>query len=800
MARGAGPFDPAEFRRRRLAAGLTQQQVADSVGTSRRQVTAYEQGRATPEPARLAALAAAVRCTPAVLTGTPEPADLAGLRRAAGLSRSQAVTRLAGLLGDRAPATGWLLARAETGETPAAWRSASRRTDVVAAMAQAYGVPADAVARVWPRPAFPAVQNPTATANRSPWEPAEPVMAPPDPARATTLDDLIQRLRMLKVWAGDPSYDSIRNQVSTAWAAMGRPPAELPGRTTVVDCFRIGRRRVNDELMAAIVRALHPDPGYVAQWRQSLQVIGAETAAAGQVRVQDRLPPELAGFTGRTAELDHLRNGGICAVDGMAGVGKTQLAVHAGHLLLRDQPYDRVLFVDLRGFHPDPAQPPADPAAVLEGFLRLLGVPGQHIPHDLEGRATLYRGLLGDRPALVVLDNAACADQVRPLAPREGSSTVLITSRRTLAGLHPTTRLTLDVFTPSESLEFLARAASRTPAADASGAAARIAARCGHLPLALGLVAGHIQAKPDWSLIDHADWLDERYQRRHLDTGVELALNLSYQHLPADRRRLLRLMALHPGHDLDAYAAAAIADIDLDNARTHLRQLHADHLLQEDSPGRYTFHDLVRAFATASTHDEDRSSERRSALTRLFDYYLRTAAAAMDTLHPAETGPLPPELSGGTLAPFLADPATAVGWLDTERPTLVAVAVHTATHGWPTHSTWLARTLHRYLEAGHYTDAVTVHGHALRAARDSRDPTGQALALNGLGVAYQRLGQPQPAAEHFEQALELFRQVHNPAGEARAWNNLGNATVRSGDYRVATGHFAECRDISRKNR
>ncbi|WP_203780410.1 tetratricopeptide repeat protein [Paractinoplanes rishiriensis] len=810
MARGTSRFNAAEFRRRRLATGLSQQRVAEAVGTTRQQIIAYERGRAAPEPARLATLAAAIGCAPGVLTAAPEPADLAGLRRAAGMTRTQAVARLAGALGDRVPATRWLLEQAETANVPAAWRSTSRRAAVVAAMARTYGVPVEVVARLWPRPAAGAVRAPADdTGLRTP-DPRHTLVAPPDPGSATTLDGLLERLRMLKVWAGDPSYGDIRTRVGKAWSAAGRPATELPGRTTVLDCFRTDRRRVNAELIVAIVQTLHPDVGYVAQWRQALRVIGAESTAAAQVRVQDRLPPELARFTGRTAEVewirrelgDDRRDRGpvvISAIEGMAGIGKTQLAVHAGHLVLRERSVDQVLFVNLRGFHPDAGQPPADPAAVLEGFLRLLGETGQQIPHDLEGRAARYRDLLAGRRVLVVLDNAAGADQVRPLLPRDGNSPALITSRRALADLRSATHLALDVFTPGEAVEFLARATPRLPAGDDSTAAARIADRCGHLPLALGLVAGHIQAKPDWSLTDHADWLDERHHQRRLDTGVELALNLSYQHLPPDRRRLLRLLALHPGHDLDAHAAAALAGTDPDTARTHLGLLHGDHLLQQASLGRYTFHDLVRAYATTLAHDQDRPSQRRAALTRLFDHYLAAAAAAMGTLHPTESRPQPHPPSAGTPDPDLADPAAALGWLDTERPNLVAVAVHAATHGWPAHSTRLARILHTYLDGGHYTDGLTVHTHARRAARDNGDPAGQAHALNSLGLAYQRLGRPEPATEHFEQALELFQQVRDPAGEARARNHLGNAAVRAGDYREATDQFTRALDLDRQS-
>ncbi len=481
----------------------------------------------------------------------------------------------------------------------------------------------------------------------TPNKPVEAFAVLPDPGQAGTIDELVERLRRLKVWAGDPSYEVIAGRVHAAWAAAGRPAAELPGKNTVAECFKAGRRRMNPDLVAAVVGALHPDVGYVAQWRQSLRVVAGKAQAAAQVRVQDRLPQDLAGFTGRTAELARIRgalhqgrvNGAaavISAIAGMAGVGKTQLAVHVGHLLANEKRFDRVLFVNLRGFHPDAAQPPADPAAVLDGFLRILGVPGQQIPHDLDARAAAYRDQLAGTRTLVMLDNAADADQVRPLLPHATGCPVLVTSRCDLTDLHPATHLTVDVFTPAESRQYLTGAAPQTPVGDDPDAAARIAARCGHLPLALGLVAGHIRAKPGWTLTDHADRLDEHHHHGRLDTGIQAALDLSYQHLPTDQQRLLRLMALHPGQDIDAYAAAALADTDLDTAQAHLDNLYRDHLLQQTAPGRYTFHDLVRAYATSRASDDDPPPQRRAALTRLFDFYLAVAATAMDTLYPAE--------------------------------------------------------------------------------------------------------------------------------------------------------------------
>ena len=627
----------------------------------------------------------------------------------------------------------------------------------------------------------------------------------PDPVQARSVEDLVERLRLLKIWAGDPSYETIKERVNAAWTAAGRPASELARRSTVANCFQPGRRRFNTDLVVAVVEALHPDVGYVTQWRQALRVIGGETEAVAQVRVHDALPQELETFTGRIAELDRLsratRDGDavvISAIEGMVGVGKTQLAIHAGHRLHRQEPFEHVLFVNLRGFHPDRTQPPADPGAVLDGFLRLLGMPGRQIPHDLPARAAAYRARLTGTRALVVLDNAATAEQVRPLLPGTPGCLTLITSRRSLTELRPATQLTVDAFTPDEALGFLAGAVPEVPVGPDPNAAARIARRCGYLPLALSLIAGHIRNTPGWTLTDHADRLNERHHDGRLDTGVELALTLSYQHLPTGQQRLLRLAALHPGQDFDAYAAAALTDTDLDTVQTWIDHLRGDHLLQQTSTNRYTFHDLVRAYATTRAHDQDPPPERRAALTRLFDFYLATAAAAMNTLHPTEAHRRPQVPPAATPAPDLTAPDTAVAWLDIERPTLVAVAAQAAAQGWPRHTTRLARTMSRYLGNDYCTDALTMHGHAHHAARDSGDLAEQAHALANLGVAHLGPGRVALAADYLRQALDLFRQVDDPAGQARALFNLGLVAFRSSRYEEDIDYQRQALELYRR--
>jgi tetratricopeptide (TPR) repeat protein len=637
------------------------------------------------------------------------------------------------------------------------------------------------------------------------------VTDPPDPGPARSLDELVETLRALKLWAGDPSYETITRRVNERWTAAGRPAAELTRRGTVVDCFKTGRRRINAELVVTVVAALHDETGYVAHWRQALRVSLAESKAAGQVRVLDRLPDDLATFTGRDAEADRLRElmprgpgaaAVTCVLAGMAGVGKTQLAVHAGHLLTAAGRVDTTLFVNLRGFHPEPGQPPAEPAAVLDGFLRLLGMSAQEIPHSLAARSAAFRERLAGRRALVILDNAAGEAQVRPLLPAGPGTLTLVTSRRRLGGLDPVERLGVEVFSPREAQRLLAEAVPGVAAGPDPSAHGRIALRCGHLPLALSVVAGQMAARPEWTVTDHADRLDERHRHHRLDTGVELALHLSYQHLPAPRQTLLRRLAAHPGQDVDDHAAAALLDTGLETAAGHLRDLVAEHLLQQPVAGRFVLHDLVRAYATDRARDEDRPADRRAALTRLFDHYLYTAAAAMDALYPAERHRrpvLPPQEHTG---PAIGDPKAALIWLDAERATLVAVCVHAGRNDWPEHAVRLAATLYSYLDnGGHPAEAITVHTEAQDAARRTGDRSGAAGALTNLGVVYWQLGRHAAAIDQLEHALALFREQGDARGQARALGNLGVVHTTTGRHaesaayhRQALDRFAELGD------
>jgi hypothetical protein len=499
---------------------------------------------------------------------------------------------------------------------------------------------------------------------------------PSGPDGVRTVDELATRLRQLLAWAG-LGYHELHRRVVELRRSRGVP--ERLSYNTVYRCLQPGRRRLDVELVVDIARVLLGDDAAAASWRLAYQVVAGQASAAGIVRVSARLPNDLTHFTGRRAELDRLlvaldgTVGGpvpISLIEGMPGVGKTALAIHAGHHLVhRGRVRDLQLSVDLRGY--DPSQPPADPAAVLDAFLRILGASGDQIYHlNLAGRSARYRQLLAGTRALIVLDNAATEEQVRPLLPDTPGCLTLITSRRALAGLPATQRLRLDVFTEPEALELLRATVGADRIDAAADTAVRIAELVGYLPLALGLVASRINDSPDWTLTDHLARLAERRGYRQLDEGVEWALDLSYDALRPEPRGMLRRLSLHGGGDFDAYAAAALADSDVGTALRHLDELLAANLLQQATPTRYRFHDLVGVYARARAIDGEPGSARREALTRLFDSYLYTASLAMDALYPFERRrrprvPVPP-----TPVPSIVDSASADLWLAAERPNL----------------------------------------------------------------------------------------------------------------------------------
>ncbi len=481
----------------------------------------------------------------------------------------------------------------------------------------------------------------------------------------------------------------------------------------------------------------------------------------------------------------------ISAIAGMAGVGKTALAVQWAHQVADRFP-DGQLYVDLRGY--DPGHPvPA--AGALAGFLRSLGMAEQDIPAETAERAARYRSLLARRRMLIVIDNARDVEQVRPLLPGSPSCMAVVTSRDALAGLvarDGARRLDLGLLPPAEAVGLLRALIGERVDAEPEATAA-LAGYCARLPLALRVAAERAAASPGLSLADVAAELADQQERLDLLdaagdrlTAVRVVFSWSLRHLDHKAARAFRLLGLHPGADFDVYAAAALTGTTLRQARWLLSALARAHLIQPAGTGRYGMHDLLRAYAADQATEEDSEQERGAALTRLFDHYLATAAVAAVTLFRADPDQPAPYRPPGPVPP-VTSPATALAWLDAHRSTLVAVAAHAADHGWPGHAIGLAATIFRYLDVGHFTDAAAIHGHARRAAARAGDRAAEAAALTMLGAADAAQGHLHRATRHLEQALTLYRADGDRTGEARALGHLGMADYCRGHYQQSAG-------------
>ncbi|WP_051814760.1 NB-ARC domain-containing protein [Streptomyces iakyrus] len=450
------------------------------------------------------------------------------------------------------------------------------------------------------------------------------------------MDEFIAELRLLKAWAGNPSITEITRRIHRDWQRAGRPRGEWPARSTVGNCFQMGRRRPNSDLLLAVVQALvGADEAILSVWRQSLRAVLGEAEAATRVSAYDRLPAGLSVFVGRTDLLARAEVLLACdqdvttlALEGMPGVGKTSVAVHIAHqLLAKERTGAPVLFANLRGSAPQ--DPPADPAAVLETFLRLLGATGDRIPYDLDARAALYRQRLAGTGALVVLDDAADAEQLRPLVPGAPGCRTVITSRRALTGLGGATRLPVPLLASDDCVELLRATAGADRIAPDITAVQQIADMLGHLPLALSVIGRHMRNHPTWAL---SDYYREPLITLALEDGVRSALFASDASLPTGSRRLLRLLALQPLQETDAATAAALLGEPPAAAEHHLAALTAAHLIERTALGRFRLHPLVHAYAEERICIDEPASRIREALGRLLEHgRSRNAAVRLET-------------------------------------------------------------------------------------------------------------------------------------------------------------------------
>ncbi|WP_433045799.1 BTAD domain-containing putative transcriptional regulator [Dactylosporangium sp. CS-033363] len=587
--------------------------------------------------------------------------------------------------------------------------------------------------------------------------------------------------------AAHPLHEPLHAWLIAALAAEGRQADALA-------VFGDIRQRLVAEL------GVDPGPGLTAAHRRVLRqepavVPHAAPPTAPPARpAPAQLPVDLQAFAGRgeaVAALDRLGSAAVIVVSGTAGVGKTTLAVHWGHRVRARFP-DGQLYVNLRGFHPTGDAVTA--AEALHGFLTALGLPPGRVPGGLEARAAQYRTLLSGRRMLVLLDNARDADQVRPLLPAAPGCVALVTSRHRLAGLvaaEGARPVLLDLLPADEARALLTRRLGAQRVRAEAAAVDAIVERCARLPLALAVAAARAATRPGLPLASLAAELAGRLDALRGDepgTDVRAVLDCSYRQLTPAAARLLRLLGRHPGPDLGAAGAARLAGHGEAAVAPLLAELTGAHLLTEPEPGRFTMHDVLHAYAAERCAEEDSDDVRVAALGRLIEYYAHTASAAVATVLPGESeaavATVLPGESEGAAAGLFEHVVAARAWLDRERANAVALAAH----GRPAETITIAKTLQRYLDLGYYTEAQDLHARARAAARELGDPTAEATALNHLGVVYLRLGRFADAVELHREALDRFRAAGDAAGVGRSQELIGNAAWRLGDYESAREH------------
>ncbi|MFF3431372.1 tetratricopeptide repeat protein [Streptomyces sp. NPDC002602] len=528
------------------------------------------------------------------------------------------------------------------------------------------------------------------------------------------------------------------------------------------------------------------------------------------------LPPLASAFTGRDDHVDRLlvdlapraetagnrRAVLVSAVSGLAGVGKTELVIQAaGRAIERPGWFPGgVLFTDLAGYDPELR---LTPERALEGLLRALAVPGEHIPNGLEDRQRLYRSVLAayagnGRRILVIIDNASTTAQAAPLLPTDGTTAALVTSRHTLDGLDARLH-DLDILTEDSSVAVLdqalrhARGDHDSRFADDPHSAALIARLCAGLPLALRIAAAVLAAAPSRPAATLATALQVEHTRldslSRPDRAVRAAFDLSYQLLPPGQARLFRLMPLNPGPDLSTDTAAHLADCGTDQAETLLQHLAEAHLIEPGRVwGRWRMHDLVRLHADELGGTHAAPDHRDTARTRLFTHYQDTGTAAGTHL---ETLP-------GSRSPRFQDRSDALRWLDAEHANLTATATAAAALGHHSVTISLTSSLAQYFALRRYFDDwIALSTTCLDLHRMLGDHQGEANALNALGTALREVRRFEEAMDAHTQSLAIDRSHHDRRGEAISLANLGLALTEARRFEEAIDAHTQSLAIDR---
>ncbi|HET7015336.1 MAG TPA: BTAD domain-containing putative transcriptional regulator [Streptosporangiaceae bacterium] len=629
-------------------------------------------------------------------------------------------------------------------------------------------------------------------------------------------DRLIPELRDLA--AEHPMRERFGAQLIEALARAGR-------RAEALDTYRQVRRTLVTELGiepgpqlqqlhqqildSDVVLAASGGPG------DSEQATAAPASSAGAPAGPPRqLPGAVPHFTGRSAELARLSQilaetsaqapgtVVISAIGGSAGVGKTALAVHWAHSVAHRFAGGQ-LYVNLSGF--DPSRPPVTPGEAIGGFLYALGVPADRIPADLATRAGLYRSMLADRQMLILLDNARDEQQVRELLPGSPACLVLVTSRNQLTGLAATENaslLELDVLSPAEARQMLIDRLGRQRTAAEPEAVTGITRLCGRLPIALAIAAARAAARPTLPLTVLAAELRDAQQRLDvLDAGdpaanVRAVFSWSYRQLHPVTARIFRLLGLHPGPEVSIPAMASLGGLAPAHAESTLRLLVRAHLLTEHVPGRYSLHDLLRAYAGEQARSTDSAAERSASIGRVLDHYLHTAHAAALVLHPNHEPITLTPLRPGVIpehsenwAPVRITPyQQAMTWFEAEHDVLLACVTLAANTGFDTHAWQLPWAMASFLDRrGHWHEWMAISRLAVAAATRCGATSGQIVSRRLHAIACIRLAEYKEADGQLTAGLELAQLLGDRVGEARVRHTICWLADVQGRYADALG-------------
>ena len=557
--------------------------------------------------------------------------------------------------------------------------------------------------------------------------------------------------------------------------------------------------------------------------------------AGAREPVARTLPRDIGSFVGRETELSKLLDaaydvalargiGGLFAIEGMGGIGKTTLAVHAAYKILEEFPAefpDGHIFLDLRGY--SQGLPALTAHQALRALLLMLNVSNDKIPDDRALREQLYRSTVADKSALIILDNAYDAAQVKPLLAGTAKCVVIVTSRANLRSLDDAKVLSLSTLSAADAIDLFCSVAARERGAPGGpDLAAEIVKLCGYLPLGIRIVAARLSRRP---ALDMANVLAElRHEHNRLadlrdeERSVTAVFESSLSHLAnSQEQRLFRQLALIPGPDFDAYAAASLSGGGYRATKLALETLLDHNLLVQRTANRYEFHDLVRVFARGL-----RSPGEDRAIDNLLNFYLYSAQLADQTfergLPRADTATAGANgadaavgavgavgaagarggLSKPAAVPELRTSAQAQAWLSAELTNLGAAARFAARKGRPRITIGLSAALSDFLRAcGPWAQALDLHRAALKAAIDAHDRPSQADAYRSIGGVQSRIGDIPQSKQMQGRALATYRELGDQRGAARVLIELGIAQRVAGDAECLAG-FTEALDIYRE--